>query len=174
MRPIKDAPFRMDWSTQHCGIHRGTALDIQTLMPEVEPLLATFPKNPYRYTWDIKVHMLMPGQYPCIPGWHHDMVPRDESGRQDYSLVRPDESMYLWISGAPFTEYEGAGGVKRVEPQVWYEFSQLCRHRGTPSPDHTWRCFVRAVPATLLWPNPPDKVFRRHSQVYLDAATFTW
>lgn len=25
---------------------------------------------------DSRVHMLMPGWYPCIPGWHHDDVPR--------------------------------------------------------------------------------------------------
>ncbi len=24
---------------------------------------------------DSRVHMLMPGMYPCIPGWHHDDVP---------------------------------------------------------------------------------------------------
>lgn len=26
--------------------------------------------------FDSRVHMLMPGWYPCIPGWHHDDVPR--------------------------------------------------------------------------------------------------
>lgn len=25
---------------------------------------------------DTRVHMLMPGWYPCIPGWHHDDIPR--------------------------------------------------------------------------------------------------
>lgn len=31
--------------------------------------------------FDSRVHMLMPGWYPCIPGWHHDDV--DRSGRED-------------------------------------------------------------------------------------------
>lgn len=36
---------------------------------------------------DSRVHMLMPGWFPCIPGWHHDDVPRHpgapELGRID-------------------------------------------------------------------------------------------
>ncbi len=31
---------------------------------------------------DTRVHMLMPGWYPCIPGWHHDDVPRTRSDGQ--------------------------------------------------------------------------------------------
>jgi hypothetical protein len=29
---------------------------------------------------DSRVHMLMPGWYPCIPGWHHDDIPRTRPG----------------------------------------------------------------------------------------------
>ena len=31
---------------------------------------------------DTRVHMLMPGWYPCIPGYHHDDVPRSRSDGQ--------------------------------------------------------------------------------------------
>lgn len=31
---------------------------------------------------DTRVHMLMPGWWPCIPGWHHDDVPRRASDGQ--------------------------------------------------------------------------------------------
>jgi hypothetical protein len=31
---------------------------------------------------DSRVHMLMPGWYPCIPGWHHDDVPRSTPTKQ--------------------------------------------------------------------------------------------
>ena len=35
---------------------------------------------------DSRVHMLMPGWYPCIPGWHHDDVPRTRSdGQPNYA-----------------------------------------------------------------------------------------
>lgn len=34
---------------------------------------------------DTRVHMLMKGWYPCIPGWHHDDVPRTTStGQPNY------------------------------------------------------------------------------------------
>lgn len=34
---------------------------------------------------DSRVHMLMPGWYPCIPGWHHDDVPRTrDDGQPNY------------------------------------------------------------------------------------------
>lgn len=34
---------------------------------------------------DSRVHMLMPGMYPCIPGFHHDDVPRERSdGQPEY------------------------------------------------------------------------------------------
>lgn len=35
--------------------------------------------------FDSRVHMLMPGWYPCIPGWHHDDVPRSlANGQPNY------------------------------------------------------------------------------------------
>lgn len=35
--------------------------------------------------FDSRVHMLMPGWYPCIPGWHHDDVPRSTpNGQPNY------------------------------------------------------------------------------------------
>lgn len=35
--------------------------------------------------FDSRVHMLMPGWYPCIPGYHHDDVPRSlDTGQPNY------------------------------------------------------------------------------------------
>lgn len=34
--------------------------------------------------FDSRIHMLMPGWYPAIPGWHHDDVPRPNGGQPDY------------------------------------------------------------------------------------------
>lgn len=40
---------------------------------------------------DSRVHMLMPGWWPCIPGWHHDDVPRSVvTGQPNY--VDPEYS----------------------------------------------------------------------------------
>jgi hypothetical protein len=39
---------------------------------------------------DSRVHMLMPGWIPCIPGWHHDDVPRTrEDGQPNYGPDQP-------------------------------------------------------------------------------------
>jgi len=48
-------------------------------------------ETPLRYTdvvFDSRVHMLMPKWYPCIPGFHHDDVPRGENGQPDYGPSR--------------------------------------------------------------------------------------
>lgn len=94
----------IDWSKQHCGIHQGDAWDLVCLMPEVHALVFdTFPEDMNDFIFDVKVHMLMPGQYPCIPNWHYDNVPR-VNNKQDFDLVRPDLPMYLWASNAPQTK----------------------------------------------------------------------
>lgn len=33
---------------------------------------------------DTRAHMLQTGYWPCIPGWHHDDVPRGADGQPDY------------------------------------------------------------------------------------------
>ena len=42
--------------------------------------------------FDSRVHLLMPGWYPAIPGWHHDDVPRPEIpvGQHFISAGQPD------------------------------------------------------------------------------------
>lgn len=48
---------------------------------------------------DSRVHMLMPGMYPCIPGWHHDDIPRERSdGQPEYfsPSYRAEHCMALW------------------------------------------------------------------------------
>ena len=42
--------------------------------------------------FDSRVHMLMPGWYPAIPGWHHDDVPRPlmKTGEHSINLGQPD------------------------------------------------------------------------------------
>lgn len=62
------------------------------------PITKTFIRNlaaSYRKgIFDSRTHMLMPGWYPCIPGWHHDDVPRStKDGQPNY--VNPEyQSMH--------------------------------------------------------------------------------
>lgn len=96
----------IDWSKQCPGVHRASFENVLKYMPEVAKMIGdTFPEDLNNYTFDIKVHMLMPGQFPCIPNWHYDNVPRINNV-QDFNRVSLDKHMYLWISGAPLTEFK--------------------------------------------------------------------
>ena len=162
----------IDWTKQHCGVHRASYKQLRNNMWDVAGLIAsTFPDDLSDFTWDVKVHMLMPSQYPCIPNWHYDNIPR-VNNEQDWDQVRTDLPMYLYISGAPFTEFREGGLVKAGE---WKLFTQKDEHRGTMSKDFTWRGFIRATHKDILPANPVGtNVLRRHSQVYLDVGNFSW
>lgn len=52
-------------------------------------------------TVDTRVHMLMPGWYPCIPGWHLDMVPRRvDDGKPDVDRLDEAGVHYLLVAGS--------------------------------------------------------------------------
>jgi len=160
--------IKINWSNQHCGVYHAPFLKAMELMPDLEELLYTFPDDPLNFTFDIKVHMLMPRQYPCIPNWHTDNVPR-VNGIQQFQAVRPELPMYLWLSGAPLTQFKHG----YVLPDVWHRFTQLDEHRGTPAADFGWRGFIRASHKDLI-PAKTGDWLRRHSQVYLDSETYQW
>ncbi len=136
---------KIDWSKQHCGVHQAPYDQVILLMPDLVDVLATFPDDQMKFTWDVKVHMLMPGQYPCIPNWHTDFVPR-EGGVQKFD---------------------------KIKPQHWHRFTQLDEHRGLPASEFTWRAFIRATHFEIQKPKASGWL-RRHSQVYLNAETYQW
>jgi hypothetical protein len=165
----------IDWSKQHCGVHQAEAGEMFELMPDIKRMIIdTFPERVSDFIWDVKVHMLMPNQFPCIPNWHFDNVPR-VNNRQDFDLIKPDAPMYLWLSGAPLTEFRRDGRSWLVNPREWVKFTQKDEHRGTISSDFAWRGFIRATHKDIAPQRPKNKdVLRRHCQVYLDAANFSW
>lgn len=58
-------------------------------------------------TVDSRVHMLMPGFWPCIPGWHHDDVPRERSDGQP-NYINPSyhaEHCMAIVGNASVTEF---------------------------------------------------------------------
>lgn len=164
----------IDWSKQHCGVHQAEANELLILMPDLKQLIDTFPENPSDFIWDVKVHMLMPNQYPCIPNWHFDNIPR-VNNKQDFDLVKPDAPMYLWLSGAPLTEFRKGEKRWHVKAKEWVRFTQKDEHRGTMSNDFCWRAFIRATHKSIAPQISAGKdKLRRHSQVYLDANNFSW
>lgn len=158
----------VDWSKQHCGVRCADYHTMVAIMPDIREVIDTFPDDAKLFSWDVKVHMLMPRQFPCIPHWHTDNVPRI-AGIQRFELNRPDLPMWMWLSGAPLTQFKHG----YVLPQQWHRFTQLDEHRGTVAADFGWRCFIRATHRDIRAPRHGDN-HRRHSQVYLDAGAYQW
>lgn len=171
--------MKNDWSKSHNGLMHCSFEKTKELMPEVSEILdSIIPQLQHAssdYLVDVKVHMLMPGQYPCIPNWHCDFVPRDENLVQDRSKITGDE-MYIWISGAPFTEYKTFQRKIETPYGPWTVINQNDFHRGAKSEIHTWRCFIRLIPKWFVHPTTINVgTLRRHTQVYIDQPEkFRW
>jgi hypothetical protein len=163
----------IDWSKQHCGVLQAEYYEMLQLMPDIDEIINTFPENVDDFIWDVKVHMLMPNQYPCIPNWHFDNIPRVDN-KQRFDLIIPEMPMYLWISNGPLTEFRKGDKAWFVEPQTWTRFTQQDEHRGTMSNSFCWRGFIRATHKTIAPPQKCTDKLRRHSQVYLDSNNFKW
>lgn len=69
-RVIKAEPMFFSASNDFCMENGG---------PLTKWFCERLPKNQSGYVIDSRTHMLMNGWYPCIPGWHHDDVPRNPS-----------------------------------------------------------------------------------------------
>lgn len=173
--------YLIDWSKSHNGVMLCSFEKTIELMPEVKPILDELIESkelelPLEdYAVDVKIHMLMPKQWPCIPNWHRDFVPRDENLKRNPKGIT-GEKMYEWISGEPRTEFMKKNGETYfIEPEKWHSFTQHDVHRGTMSRIHTWRCFIRIIPKKFIHPTTINVgQLRRHTQVYLDSKTFNW
>jgi hypothetical protein len=168
----------IDWTQSHCGVMLCTFEETRRLMPEVSPILdelmPLLEADPNEYMVDVKVHMLMPGQFPCIPNFHYDFMPRDCDGERLPGKASK-KKMYMWLSSAPLTEYKKGGKTYTKPSQTWHTFTQSDFHRGTQSTEHVWRCFIRVIPTEFIHGHTINAgKIRRHTQVYLDSETFKW
>jgi len=64
---IKNEPMFFNSSVSYAWEHGG---------PITKSFLQALPEDYHGGVFDSRCHMLMPGWYPAIPGWHHDDVPR--------------------------------------------------------------------------------------------------
>lgn len=82
----------------------GKAFD-HTEKDAIQPLQSLFLNLPLSWQEadvliDTRVHMLMPGWYPCVPGWHHDAVPRTRpDGQPNYAEDQMRAEHVLMILG---------------------------------------------------------------------------
>lgn len=171
---------QIDWSKSHCGTMLTTFEQTIEMMPEVKDIINSIKPHleldENEYVVDVKVHMLMPNEYPCIPNWHCDFVPRDNNLNKLPKEIT-GEKMYLWVSGEPKTEFKSPPKViETSEGYNWVEFTQTDLHRGIKSTIHTWRCFIRIIPRKFIHPTTINiGTLRRHSQVYIEnPESFRW
>jgi hypothetical protein len=145
----------------------------RTVINALIKLIPTYDTTGNCYIVDTKSVLLQVGQYPCIPGWHCDSVPRNESGQPDFSLIKPhiNEDFLLFthadkpnsISNTEFVdgpidlEYDPANVWSSIdkaleaeppktiqtEDDVIYLFNELSLHRGTAAREAGWRFFMR-------------------------------
>lgn len=88
---------------------------------------------------DSRVHMLMPGWYPCIPGWHHDDVPRVRSdGQPEYEATTDRADHIIMLVNAEIAPTEFAIGEQSFEVpplgktiyEVWHREVEACVEEG--------------------------------------------
>lgn len=150
---------------------------------------------------DSRVHMLMPGWYPCIPGWHHDDVPRGTDGQPNYNspeylakhafAIFGDASVTSLASGRvvlpeppkgsvtyglwhPLVEaHVKAGSLTEVPTPVnqMIHFDWQTFHKGNPATKAGWRFFIRASWNTK---RKPLNEIRTQVQVYMNAENEGW
>ena len=140
----------------------------------------------YHPVIDTKSVMLMPGMYPCIPGWHCDGVIRDDKYSQPcLDSIREDVYHYvccLYTEGGEGTHFLCCDNTYDLDPErVWqslseqvdqhycsaksgeiYRFNRSQIHRGPVATTRHWRYFFRLS----FYHMPCANKIRNQVQVY--------
>ena len=178
------------------AFENGGALTKKVMLNIKEQVADLIPEHAimgYHPIIDTKSVLLMQGQYPCIPGWHCDGVPRPHRGAQpDVSLI--DEPVYHFVcvidqNDSPATEFLTDTKLICVDKrQVWssvnrqvpddadiyraasgeiVQFQRGQLHRGNQAQQQGWRYFFRLS----FYHMPVMNEIRNQVQVYVDTGT---
>jgi len=117
--------------------------------------------------FDSRVHMLMPGWFPAIPGWHHDDIPRPEipvgkhfitAGQPDYDNPRYKSEHILGLVNADVCPTEFAIGN--------------CKMPAIPEGDLIYRKWHEEVEDLLAHEMLTNVVAKDRTLYYFDWQTF--
>ena len=151
---------------------------------------------------DSRVHMLMKDWYPCIPGWHHDDVPRStESGQPNYinpeyhsehliglvnaeicptkfltqpvELSEPDVTKTIYETWHKEIDNTYPRSTMDVQSGYYLEFDCNTFHTGTQAVGNGWRWFCRLSRNTDRQKTITNEI-RRQVQVYLENPIMGW
>lgn len=151
---------------------------------------------------DSRVHMLMPNWYPCIPGMHHDDVPRDSTGQPNYINPEYKATHFMGLVNGHIAPTQFAlGGIDLELPEQgkiiykeWHPQVMKAIEDGTMSSysaesgqilkfDHTaFHQGTKAVSSGWRWfirasinsKRKPTNEIRKQVQVYLEHPMEGW
>lgn len=157
----------------------------------------------HKYVVDSRVHMLMKGWFPCIPGFHHDDVPRTgPNGQPDYMFPAYHSKHCMGLVNGDICPTEFAIGEhdfiipKGIIYKQWHEdvtklleerkliswlapsgrliyFDDRTWHQGTRAKEDGWRWFCRISWDTDRAKHVTNEV-RKQVQVYLEHPMTGW
>lgn len=121
---------------------------------------------------DTRTHMLFKDFYPCIPGWHHDDVPRNtKSGQPNYDnpeyysdhrmcvigksampefiackteMPRIEDGKIIYKEWNDIINKKYVPYLYEVKSSEVIDFDWQDFHRGMPANENCWRFFIRA------------------------------
>lgn len=139
---------------------------------------------------DTRSHILMPGFYPAIPGWHADAYPRAKYGEQpnlelgnrnNYHIVAFQSDQDDGVSRTLFSKHGTSTTMDVDNKHVWQsvhsqfkgetqseldgeilKFSQATLHNAQAAHTKGWRWWIRVS----CFYKPPENTVRRQVQVY--------
>lgn len=148
---------------------------------------------------DVRVHHLRPGNYPAIPGYHLDWIPRKDQGRApDLSVIPDYQHVILIVAETCLTEYVAeeieisnlhdgdpaqafrrandyikAQGIKTERvingDMVWFTSNDW--HRPVAAERSEWRLFIRASKVSHV---RASNQIRTQAQVYVPFEEAGW
>lgn len=170
--------------------------------PIMKEFLSKVPKEYHKNCIiDSRSHMLMKGFWPCIPGWHHDDVPRTlKNGQPNYHDEKNNAQFIMGLVNSHISPTEFVVGVivlpdiKRKVYNKWHDivekqienkelktfkikndeilyFDNNSMHRCSPTTKFGWRWFARLTINSIL---KPENEMRQQVQIYLDDPTLGW
>lgn len=152
---------------------------------------------------DSRVHMLMDGWYPCIPGYHHDDVPRSTTNGQpnydspeyrsehlmglvngdicptmyalgEHTLPKVDGIIYkTWHNQVEEQIKEGLLTTMEAPSGKYLQFDWQSMHTGQRAKKDGWRWFIRLSRNTDRQKKITNEM-RRQVQVYLEFPMQGW
>lgn len=194
---VKCEPMLFDCDVQHA---------MQLGGPITRAFLAVLPADWLNEPaiFDSRVHMLMEGWYPCIPGFHHDDVPRGGDGQPNYRSpeYRAEHVMGL-VNGAICPTVFALGDAAMpldvgAQPiyRRWHAEVERLLYEGLLRPQlapsgraiffdcNTFHSGTKATVAGWRWfgrlsrntarTKAPKNEVRQQVQVYLDNSTEGW